>query len=77
MRSTFQYIYQNLFRPFRLAIYILVTGNGASLPWRCGQCQAAVSRGGGELQAMPGSRFAGTGGAADNARQPFRGGRRH
>ena len=54
-------IYKTLFRQFRLAIY-LVTGNGASLRWRWGQCQAAVSRGGG---------------AAGNARQPFRwGGRR-
>jgi len=74
-------IYQNLFRPFRLAIY-LVTGNGASLRWRCGQGQAAVSRGGGScrqcqaavslggaaLRAMPGSHFAGGGGAGFVAR---------
>ena len=68
-------IYKTLFRQFRLAIY-LVTGNGASLRWRWGQCQAAVSRRG-DLQAMPGSHFAGGGGAVGNARQPFRGGRRH
>jgi len=69
-------IYPNVLRPFRLAIY-LVTDNDASVRWRCGQCQEAVSRGGREQHAMPGSRLAGGGGAADNARQPFRGWGRH
>jgi len=75
MRSTIHYI-SKTFRAFRLAIY-LVTGHGASLRWRCRQCQKAVLRGGGELQAMPGSRFAEGGGAAGIARQPYRDGRRH
>jgi len=74
-RSTIHYI-SKTFRPFRLAIY-LVTGHGASLLWRCRQSQKAFLRGGGELQAMPGSRFAGGGGAAGIARQPYRDGRRH
>jgi len=51
-------MFKKLLQPFRLAIY-LVSGNGSSLRWRCGQCQAAVSLGGAALQAMPGSHFAG------------------
>jgi len=36
---------------FRLAICSF-TGNGMSLRWRWGQCQAAASLGRGELQAI-------------------------
>jgi len=74
MRSTIHYI-SKTFRAFRLAIY-LVTGHGASLRWRCRQCQKAVLRGGGScgqcqaavslrgaaLRALPGSHIAMGGG---------------
>jgi len=61
IRSTFQYISK-----------LIPTISPGDLPCHRQWREPTVA-----LWARPGSRFAGGGGAAGNARQPFRGGRRH